>query len=75
MGKTPITPMRLDPELAEWVRTEAKRLGYRSRAALVAELLQALRGRRLVMMSTPAPHVVNDGSDPNFPVLICRHIE
>lgn len=70
-GKNPITPFRLEPDLAQWAADYADGLGM-SRTAVVRDLLQALRERRLVVVSEAAPHVVNDGSDPRNPVFVCH---
>lgn len=74
MGETPITAMRLEPELAQWAKDEAESLGYKNRTDLVSDLLRSLRARRLLFVTSPAPHFVNTGSDPEFPALICPKV-
>ena len=69
---TPITTLRLDPALAKWAKKFARDQGV-SRSDLIRDLLWALRERRLVVVPEPLPHLVNDGSDPRFPVSICHN--
>lgn len=71
MSETPIVTMRLNPDLSSWVTEYAKNLSM-DRSALVRELLDALRDRRLVVFASAAPHSVNNGSDPAYPVLVCH---
>lgn len=71
-------PMRLSPELANWAAEFAAEATWlptygkkTTRTGLVRELLQAVRDRRVIIASEPAPHLINDGSDPAMPVLVC----
>ena len=76
----PVIALRLDPDLAEWLTRYASEIEVAEtpaglipldRSALIREVLGALRERRLYASHTPHPHVINDGSDPRFPVVVC----
>jgi hypothetical protein len=59
--------LRLEPDLAAWASSYA---GEGRRTALIEELLAAVRERRLLITSTPAPHDPETGADPARPVLV-----
>lgn len=69
MSNTPIITMRLNPDLAAWVLKHAKEEGV-DRTWIVSRLLQALQDRRLVILDEPVPYSLNQGTDPERPVLV-----
>ncbi len=71
MSETPVITLRLG-ELATWATKHAKKNGV-TRTGLIRGLLQALRERRLVILSAPVSFTPNDGTTQ--PVLVCLNPE
>ncbi len=68
MPKQPkqVVTVRLRPEVAAWA------IAGGDRTRLVESLLDAYRERRIVIMASPAPEIVNCGDDPGWPVLVTK---
>lgn len=79
MSKSPNVSMRLSPDLVRWLeeyvetadpRPPSREYEKLNKTGLVRELLQALRERRLMIAPAAIPFI-NDGSSPEYPVLVC----
>ncbi len=77
----PVT-MRMSPELAQWLSEYAVQFPLNpdstdeppiplDRSALIRELLEALKQRRLVILPEPVSYVPNVGDNIFDPVLVC----
>lgn len=68
---SPVITLRLDRDTANWLDRFVKETGE-SRTDVVRGLVLALRGRRVFVSPEPFPLLVNDGSNPDFPVMVCH---
>ena len=71
MPKQMIT-LRLEPKDLKFISSYA---GAVNRTAFFEEMIQALRERRLVILSAPAPFEPNTGECPECPVMISKQEE
>ena len=76
-----ILSLRISPETLARVQVlvsqQGLQPGYRGQASVkptvssfISDLLEAVAERRVIVLAEPIPHYVNDGSDPNMPLLI-----
>lgn len=65
-----VISLRLKHDLLAFIDQQAE-LEDRSRAGMVAEVFQAWRERRLELSGEPRPLIINDGSVPVCPALVC----
>ena len=78
-----IISVRIRPEtlarIQVLIQGQGNQVGYRGAATVkptvsscISDLLDAVTERRLMVLAEPAPYYVNDGSDPNQPLLVAE---
>lgn len=78
-----ILSLRISPETLARVQVlvdqQGLQPGYRGQASVkptvssfISDLLDAVTERRVVVLAEPIPHYINDGSDPDLPILVAE---
>lgn len=70
----PVITLRLDRDTASWLDRFVEETGE-NRTDVLRGLVQALRERRVLVAREPLPSLINDGSLPEIPVMVCLNPE